>query len=130
MQRPGLKILLLTFLLLSAIPAAAERLDDKCRPDLRGREQHYGERPGRKDHRIYGGYCKKRHSDHYGARQPLATLKEAKQRLRYFYSLPDGQVILQREVRIGYIADIVDENGVLYDRVIIDKRTGRIRSIR
>lgn len=130
MQRLGLQILLLIFLLLSAIPAAAERFDDRCQPDPQGREQYYGERPGRKGHRTYGGYCKKRHSDHYGARQPLATLQEARQRLRDFYGLSNGQVILQREVRMGYIADIVDENGVLYDRVIIDKRTGRIRSIR
>ncbi len=31
---------------------------------------------------------------------------------------------------MGYIADIMNPDGTLFDRVIIDKRIGRIRSIR
>ena len=78
----------------------------------------------------FGDYCPRRHADHYGARQPVQTPDEATERLRLFFNVPPSQIVLRKEFRMGYIADITNADGTLIDRVIIDKRTGRIRSIR
>lgn len=78
----------------------------------------------------YGDFCPRRHADHYGARQPVATPDEARKRLSRFFALPAEQILLRKERKMGYIADVVRPDGTLFDRVIIDKRTGRIRSIR
>ena len=80
--------------------------------------------------RPFGDYCPSRHADHYGARQPVTTEQEARQRLALFFHCRPDQVFIRRELRMGYIADITSNEGERVDRVIIDKRSGRIRSIR
>lgn len=80
--------------------------------------------------RPFGDYCPSRHADFYGARQPLATEQEARQRLALFFRLQPDQIVIRRELRMGYIADITPADGKQVDRVFIDKRNGRIRSIR
>lgn len=75
----------------------------------------------------YGDYCER--WDRYGARQTIKTAREARIRLNAYFS--------DSEVKIGKIiekdgffeAEIMDKNNTLLDKVIIDKRTGRIRSI-
>ncbi|MDK9716275.1 MAG: hypothetical protein OEL57_00025 [Trichlorobacter sp.] len=116
---------LLSLLLLTALPAAAEEPEPG-----HGRGWRGGRTPGEIGPPPFGDYCPRRHADHYGARQPLQTPEEAKERLRLFFSVPPTQITLRKEVRMGYIADITNADGSLFDRVIIDKRSGRIRSIR
>lgn len=85
--------------------------------------------PMMRDHRPYGGYCDGPRWGRYGARRPVRTEADARSRLDKFF---EGQ-----EVTIGTItergrffhADILDPKKNVVDRVIIDKRTGRIRSV-
>jgi len=112
-------------LLLTALPAAAEEAEPGQGWGWRGR-RGTGE-PGSPP---FGDYCPRRHADHYGAKQPLRTPSEAKELLGQFFKRPPSQITLRKELRMGYIADITNVDGSLFDRVIIDMRTGRIRSIR
>lgn len=117
--------LLLALLALTVLPSAAEETEPE-----RGRGWRGKHKAGEMGPPPFGDYCPRRHADHYGARQPLQTPDEAKERLRIFFNVPAAQISLRKEIRMGYIADITNADGTLSDRVIIDKRTGRIRSIR
>lgn len=116
---------LLSLLLFTVLPAAAEEPEPG-----QGRGWRGGRPSGEMGPPPFGDYCQRKHADHYGARQPLQTPDEAKERLRLFFNVPLAQITLRKEVRMGYIADITNADGALFDRVIIDKRSGRIRSIR
>lgn len=116
---------LLSLLLFTVLPAAAEEPEPG-----HGRGWRGGRPSGEMGPPPFGDYCPRRHADHYGASQPFQTPHEAKERLRLFFNVPLAQITLRKEVRMGYIADITNANGALFDRVIIDKRSGRIRSIR
>lgn len=126
MQRLFTHYLWAVLLLLTVLPAAAE----EPVPGY-GRGRHGGrwaDETGPPP--PFGDYCPRRHADHYGARQPLRTPEEAKGLLAQFFRRPPSQILLRRELRMGYIADITNADGSVFDRVIIDMRTGRIRSIR
>lgn len=121
------RFLLAFLLLLSALPAAAEG------PEPRrgwGRQGAGAPEMVPGPHRPFGDYCPRRHADHYGSRQPVQTAEEAVDRLARYYDLPAERITLRKERRSGYIADILSPDGTLSDRVIIDKWSGRIRSIR
>jgi len=116
---------LLSLLLVTVLPAAAEEPEPG-----QGRGWRGGRGTGEMGPPPFGDYCPRRHADHYGARQPLQTPEEARQRLSLFFRVSPAQITLRKELKMGYIADIINPDGSLSDRVIIDKRTGRIRSIR
>ncbi len=82
----------------------------------------------REERRPYGDYCRGGRG-RYGANDPVKTVDEARARLeRYFED--DDVVVGKITERSSYFeADIRDADGGLMDRVIIDKRTGRIRSV-
>ncbi len=65
----------------------------------------------------------------YGAKEPVSTLKEAKPALEDFYEDKDVEVGEIKEKNLFFEAEILDKKGKVVDKVIIDKRTGRIRSI-
>ncbi len=65
----------------------------------------------------------------YGAKKPVSTLKEAKAALEDFYKDKDVEVGKIKEKDLFFEAEILDKKGKVVDKVIIDKRTGRIRSI-
>jgi len=65
----------------------------------------------------------------YGAKKPVATMKEAKAALEEYYKGKDVMVGTLKEKELYFEAELLDKNGKVVDRVIIDKRTGRIRSI-
>jgi hypothetical protein len=81
-----------------------------CTPEMRGR-------------------CGKRRGDWYGARRPVQSPAEALEQLRNYFSGRDYTIPGVDEKKWGFKADIVDQDGTIVDRVLIDKRTGRIRSI-
>lgn len=81
-----------------------------CSPEMRGR-------------------CGKRRGDWYGASQPVSTAAEARGLLQSYFAGQEYTVSEVSEKRWGFRAEIRDRNGKVVDRVMIDKRSGRIRSI-
>ncbi len=78
----------------------------------------------------YGDYCPGPRWGWYGAKKTVRTADEAEKILKEYF-LPYGDVKIGniRERRWFFEADIKDKNNNLIDIVIVDKRTGRIRSI-
>lgn len=64
-------------------------------------------------------------------RRAVTTADEAKQVIERFYEARQNPVIVGRvmERRWFFLAEILDQNGKVSDEIIVDKRTGRIRSI-
>jgi len=78
----------------------------------------------------YGDYCPGPRWGWYGAKETVSTADEAKKILKeYFLPYGDVKIVNIRERRWFFKADIKDKNNNLLDVVIVDKRTGRIRSI-
>jgi len=65
----------------------------------------------------------------YGAKDPVKTEEEARRRLEAFYDDEDLVVGKISERPLYFEASVKHKDGRLVDRVIIDKRSGRIRSI-
>jgi len=78
----------------------------------------------------YGDYCAGPRWGWYGSRRGVATVKEASRILQDYFS-KDGVTVGKVEERQGYFeAAVLDKKGKAVDRVIVNKRNGRIRSIR
>jgi hypothetical protein len=79
----------------------------------------------------YGHFCPGRGRGPYGASRPVRTLEEAKQVVdAYFSSLGEGIGTGKiEERRLFFEVEILNKEGSLIDKAIVDKRTGRIRSI-
>jgi len=91
-------------------PAWCRSEGTTCRPEMRGR-------------------CGKRRGDWYGARQPVATATEARGLLLDYFAGQGYTVSEVTEKRWGFRADVLDKDGNVIDRVMIDRRSGRIRSL-
>ena len=112
------------------IREAQKRLEEwKAREEKKNLEE-WKKRNGWKGERYpYGDYYPGPRQGKYGERKIVRTDVEARNMLQKYFS--------QHKVTIGEIkgrngffeAEIRDRNNVVVDRVIIDKRTGRIRSI-
>ncbi len=87
-------------------------------PDCRWREQ-----------RPYGGYCRGPRWGWYGAKNPIKTVEEARKLLKRYFEGEDVVIGKITEREWYFEADIKDKKDNVLDRVIVDKRTGRIRSI-
>lgn len=121
---------LLPLLVLLLFTQPARALEPEERPFIPGRGWHgpgqgLGLGPGRSP---YGAYCPKQHADRYGARQPVDNAAEARERLLQLFGAQVTVTDLEERPR-HFKANIVDKNGTLLDTVIIDRRSGRIRSI-
>ncbi len=65
----------------------------------------------------------------YGEKQEIATAEDARAALKRYFSKKDvviGEIV---EKELYFEADIMDMKHTVIDKVIVDKRTGRIRSI-
>jgi hypothetical protein len=93
--------------------------------------QHGGWGPGWYEGSPYGRSCPSHHGGPYGSRSVVKTADEAKQAVeKYFAASPQSvQVTIVAERRRFYIAEITEADGTLVDKLLIDKRSGRIRSI-
>ncbi len=91
-------------------PALCIREGETCRQEMRGR-------------------CGKRRGDWYGASQPVTSAADARKILLNYFSGQEYTVSGVTEKKWGFRADIIDKSGVVIDRVMIDKRFGRIRSL-
>ena len=79
---------------------------------------------------AYGQYWRSYKWGWYGAKRVVKTSGEANDIIVQFYVPANG--IRIRKIIEGsrfFHADIINSKGVVVDKVIIDKRTGRIRSI-
>lgn len=78
----------------------------------------------------HGNYCEGPGWGWYGERKAVRTETEAKRVLmHYFSSYDDIRINNIKERKWFFEAEIRDKENKLIDVVIIDKRTGRIRSI-
>lgn len=71
----------------------------------------------------------KRRLDGYGEKRPVRGPEEARRTLEKFYGEKGLWVGSIKERELLFEAEVLDRNNKLVDKVIIDKRTGRIRSI-
>lgn len=76
----------------------------------------------------YGGYCQGPRWGWYGARQPVATVEDARKHLEKFFEGQDVVIGTITEQGMFFKADVKDRKGKIIDQVIIHKRSGRIRS--
>jgi hypothetical protein len=65
----------------------------------------------------------------YGERRAVRSRGDAQRMLNDYYMRRSMRIGPIREDRFYYEADILDRNNRFMDRVIIDKRSGRIRSV-
>ncbi len=65
----------------------------------------------------------------YGEKRTVRTAEEAEDILQNYFSGKSVTIGTIREKKLYFEADILDKNDKKVDSVIIDKRTGRIRSI-
>ncbi|MEJ2682870.1 MAG: hypothetical protein P8Z71_00550 [Candidatus Sulfobium sp.] len=65
----------------------------------------------------------------YGEKQRVNTKADAKKLLNDYFSKKDVSIGRIRERQYYFEADVLDSKGKVVDKVIVDKRTGRIRSI-
>jgi hypothetical protein len=65
----------------------------------------------------------------YGERKTVSNNQEARRLLKDYFSSRDVKIGDIRERELFFEADVRDRRGNLVDKVIIDKRTGRIRSM-
>jgi hypothetical protein len=77
----------------------------------------------------YGDYYPGPREGRYGARKAVRTEGEARNILRRYFSPREATIGEIKERNWFFEAEIKDRNNRPVDRVIIDKRTGRIRSI-
>lgn len=78
----------------------------------------------------HGNYCEGQGRGWYGERKAVRTEPEARRILReYFSSVKGVRIKNMKERRWFFEAEIRDKDNRLIDVVIIDKRSGRIRSI-
>ena len=75
------------------------------------------------------GRCGKLRGDWYGAGRPVASAEEARKLLVDYFAGQGYGVSEPTEGKWGFLADITGKDGKVIDRVMIDKRFGRIRSI-
>jgi len=79
----------------------------------------------------YGHYCPGRRWGPYGVKKPVATAEQARQVIDTYLAdnaqkLTVGDIT---EKNWYFEAEILDRDKTVIDRVIVDKRSGRIRSI-
>lgn len=78
---------------------------------------------------LPGDYKKGKADRGYGEKRPVATLEEARKVLTEYFAKEDVKIGEINEKGLFFEAEIRDKNNKLVDKVIVDKRTGRIRSI-
>lgn len=76
-----------------------------------------------------GGHKKGAAETGYGERRPVNTIEEAENALTEYFAQQDVKIGEISEQILFFEAEIRDKSNNLVDKVIVDKRTGRIRSI-
>jgi hypothetical protein len=74
----------------------------------------------------YGDFCTK--TSHYGIHHDVLDNKKAKKALKHYYG-SKGLDIEVTDIKGRFLKVLVKDNGKVVDKVIFDRRTGRIRSV-
>ncbi len=82
-----------------------------------------------KERHPYGTYCPCKERGWYGERRPVMTEKEAVKLIKDFYRESNVMVGDIKKRRHFFKVEILNKDGELIDIIIIDRRTGRMRSI-
>ncbi|MBI5655565.1 MAG: hypothetical protein HZC44_01560 [Geobacter sp.] len=77
----------------------------------------------------YNGYCINQRWGWYGARKSVSSVEEARRDLTDYYADSDLKIGRIIEKSSYFEAELLDRNQKKADTVIINKRSGRIRSI-
>lgn len=77
----------------------------------------------------YGNFITTASNHGYGEKKPVTTEDEARKLLKESFGKKGVRIGEITEKELLFEAEILDKNRQVIDRVIIDKRTGRIRSI-
>lgn len=85
-----------------------------------------GDRQCRPDHQ---GRCGKRKGDWYGVRRKVNSTEDARNLFTVYFAGQNVTISDIYEKPWYFEADIKNQSGAIIDRVIVDKRSGRIRSI-
>jgi hypothetical protein len=75
-----------------------------------------------------GDYRKETADAGYGEKRPVTTPEEARKVLKEYFGKKDVRIGEIKEQELFFEAEIRDKKNNLIDKVIVDKRTGRIRS--
>jgi hypothetical protein len=76
-----------------------------------------------------GDFRRSRPESRYGEKRPVTSIEEAKKVLNEYFTEKPIRIGEIKEDKLFFEAEILDKNNEPVDKVIIDKRTGRIRSI-
>jgi len=126
-MRGTLKYILMLLLLLVPMAAIAEPPPWEVPPPRERAFRHRGEHGGMRKHKANLCYSGER-GEKYGACRPVFNRENAVRRIREFHC-GDVEIANMVERPWYFIADILDKEGHLLDKVIIHKRSGRIRSV-
>ena len=74
----------------------------------------------------YGDFCSQ--ASHYGTHRHMHDHKQVEHALKHYYGVRGFEVDIE-EFRGRFIKASVKKEGKVVDRIIFDRRTGRIRSI-
>ncbi|MDA8077601.1 MAG: hypothetical protein M0Z79_01560 [Nitrospiraceae bacterium] len=80
---------------------------------------------GEEDRSPYGGF----RGGAYGEKRAVATVDDARRILHEYFGKRGLRVGDIREKELYFEADILDPRGAVVDKVIVNRRNGRIRSI-
>lgn len=83
-----------------------------------------------KHKRPYGQYCQGPRWGWYGAKNPVAKAEDARKILEEYFRKQDLRVGEITEKPMFFRAEILNGESRVVDLVIVDKRNGRIRSIK
>ena len=78
---------------------------------------------------IYGHYRQGEGWGWYGAKRTVKTPVEAKEIIERIVQTKDVRVLRITNKTYFFVGELIDKNGNIVDRLLIDKRTGRIRSM-
>ena len=121
MQTVKISLIAIVILLMSAVMLRAEPDPAMC--NVRGKGMGWCRKPQGVDGEKRFGGC-------YGARQPVKSSEEARKHLEAYYADRKDLVIGKiKERRWGFEAEIFDQNNKAIDRVMVHRKTGRIRSM-
>jgi hypothetical protein len=119
MKMPLSVRLIITLLVIQVLLPGDSQSAPRCDPECDSNQEC----------RPYGGYCRNKRQGWYGGRHEVKGFAEANSLLQEYFAGSRAKVGELRERETYFEAEVINPRGVVVDRVIVDKRTGRIRSI-